>query len=75
MGCRYKVAHDLLETVPNAPLASAPGKKIHPPTLRMLEMHGGQVKIDRSLISTCSKICSQFFMGDYGSVEHNPVIK
>ena len=33
--------------VPNAPLASAPGKQFHPPTLRMLEIHGGQVKRER----------------------------
>ena len=47
MGWRYKVARNPLGTVPNAPLASAPGKEFHPPTLSMLEMHGGQVKRER----------------------------
>ena len=30
----------------NAPLASASDKEFHPPTLIMLEMHGGQIKRD-----------------------------
>ena len=44
---RYNVAHNPLGTVPNAPLASAPGKELHPPILSMLAIHGGQVKRER----------------------------
>ena len=40
---RYNEARDPLETVPNAPLASAPGEEIHPLILSMLVMHGGRV--------------------------------
>ena len=40
---KYNVAHNPIGTVPNAPLASAPGKKPQPPILRKLEIHGGQV--------------------------------
>ena len=46
---RYNVAHNPLGTVPNAPLASAPGKELHPPILSMLAMHGCQVKKDRDI--------------------------
>ena len=41
-----------LGTVPNAPLASDPVKEFHPPILRILVMHGVQVKRDRE--SVCS---------------------
>ena len=44
---RYNVARNPLGTVPNAPLASAPGKELHPPILSMLAIHGGQVKRER----------------------------
>ena len=43
VGGRYKVSHNPLWTVPNAPLGSAQGKELHPPILSMLAMHGGQV--------------------------------
>ena len=33
--------------VPNAPLASAPGKQFHPPTLSMLDMHGVKFKREK----------------------------
>ena len=41
----YNVARNPRGTVPNAPLASAPGKELHPPILRTLLVHGCQVKI------------------------------
>ena len=47
MGGRYDVARNPLGTVPNAPLASAPGKELHPPKLRMLAMYGGHIKRER----------------------------
>ena len=40
------VARNPIGTVPNAPLASAPGKEFHPPILGTLEIHGGQVNIE-----------------------------
>ena len=40
----YNVARIPIGTIPNAPLASAMGKKFHTPILRMLDIHGGQVK-------------------------------
>ena len=45
-GWRYKEVHNSLGIVPNAPLASAPGKDPSPtpPTCSMLEIHEGQVK-------------------------------
>ena len=33
--------------MPNTPLASALGKELHPPISSMIEMHGGQVKIEK----------------------------
>ena len=39
----YNVARNPLGTVPNAPLASDPGKEIYPPILKILVMHRGQV--------------------------------
>ena len=47
LGGRYKVSRNPLGTVYNVPLASAPGKKIHPPILSMLLMHVVQVKRER----------------------------
>ena len=44
---RYNVAHNPLGTVPNSPLASAPGRELHPPILSILSMNGGQVNIER----------------------------
>ena len=41
------VARNSLGTVPNAPLASDPGKEYHPPILGMLGAHGCQVKRER----------------------------
>ena len=41
----YNVAHNPIGTMPNAPLASAPGKELHPPKLSTVAIHGGQVKI------------------------------
>ena len=43
----YNAARNPIGTVPNMPLASAPGKEIHPPILIILAIHGGQVKRDR----------------------------
>ena len=43
----YNISHNPIGTVPNAPLASAPGKELHPPILSMLAIHGGQVKRER----------------------------
>ena len=43
----YNGARNPIGTVSNAPLASAPGKELHPPILSTLEINGGQVKIDR----------------------------
>ena len=45
----YNVARNPIGTVPNAPLASAPGKELHLPILSTLAIHGGQVKIDRDI--------------------------
>ena len=33
--------------MPNVPLASAPGKELHPPILSILDMHGGHFKRDK----------------------------
>ena len=52
MGCIYKVAHNPLGTVPNVPLASYPGKELHPTTLSMLEMNGGEVNRERDMGTT-----------------------
>ena len=46
-GGGYKVTRNPLGTVPNKPLASAPGKELHPQILSMLAMHGGQVKREK----------------------------
>ena len=46
-GWRYKVACNPIWTVPNTPLSSALGKESHPPTLSILDMHGGQVNRKR----------------------------
>ena len=43
------VTNKTIGTVPNAPLASAPGKELHPPILGMLDIHGCQVKRDTVL--------------------------
>ena len=40
----YDVAHNPKGTVPNAPLASDPGKELHPPILITLAIHGGHFK-------------------------------
>ena len=40
----YNVERNPIGTVPNAPLASAPGKKLHPSILSTLAIHVGQVK-------------------------------
>ena len=59
---RYNVARNPLGTVPNAPLASAPSKELHPPILRMLVMHGGQVNRERRKIhDNISSVCKCFF--------------
>ena len=42
----YNVAHNLIGTLTNALLASAPGKEIHPQILRTLAIYGGQVERD-----------------------------
>ena len=41
----YNVASNPMQTAPNALIASAPGKEIHPPILSMPVIHGGQVSI------------------------------
>ena len=41
----YNVARKPIGKVTNAPIASAPSKKIHPQVLIMLVMHGGRVNI------------------------------
>ena len=41
--------------VPNAHLASAPGKAFHPPILGTLDIHGGQVKIYRECVCLNTK--------------------
>ena len=46
----YNVACNPIGTVPNALLSSAPGKELHPLTLSMIDMHGGQVKIYRQKV-------------------------
>ena len=43
----YNVVCNPKGTVPNEPLDSAPGKEIYPPILITLEIHVGQVKIER----------------------------
>ena len=45
----YNVSHNLTGMVHNAPLASAPGKELHPAILSILEIHGGQVKREREI--------------------------
>ena len=44
---RYNVACNPIGMVPNSPLASAPGKELHPPIFIILTINGGQVKIER----------------------------
>ena len=44
---RYNVARNPIGTVPNAPLASAPGKELHTPILNMIAIYGGLVKRER----------------------------
>ena len=44
----YNVARNPIGTVPNSPLSSVTGKQLHPPILRTIEIHGGQVKRDIS---------------------------
>ena len=36
--------------VPNVPLASTPGKKLHPSILSTLAIHGGQIKIETNKV-------------------------
>ena len=43
----YNVSRNPIGTVPNALLASATGKELHPLILIMLAIHGGQVKRER----------------------------
>ena len=43
---RYNVVRNSIRMVPNVPLASAPGKEVHPLILLILAIHGGQVKIE-----------------------------
>ena len=43
---RYNVARNPIGMVPNAPLASDTVQELHPPILGMLEIHGGQFKIE-----------------------------
>ena len=54
MGERYNVAHNPLGTVPNVPLASAPGKELYPLILIILAIHGVQVK---RYIEICVCMC------------------
>ena len=53
---RYNGARNPLGTVPNAPLASVPGKELHPPILSKLEIHGGQVKRKIYIYILCMSI-------------------
>ena len=41
---RHNVTRNPKGTVPNAPLASAPGNEFHPPILISLALHGGKVQ-------------------------------
>ena len=41
----YNVSRNPIGTVTNAPIASTPGKELHPPILSTLAIQGGQVKI------------------------------
>ena len=43
----YNVASNPIGAVPNASLASDPGKELHPPILITLLINGGQVKRER----------------------------
>ena len=43
----YNTSCNPIGTVPNAPLASAPGKELHPPIFSMIGMHRGQVNRER----------------------------
>ena len=43
----YNLARNPIGTVPNALLASASGKELHPPILITPAIHGGQVKRER----------------------------
>ena len=45
VGGRYKLASNPIGMVPNAPLASDPGKELQILTLNMIAMHRDQVKI------------------------------
>ena len=47
----YNVARNPIGMVPNAPLASAPGKELHPPILITIALNGGQVKREREYIN------------------------
>ena len=52
---RHNVSDNPIVTVPNAPLASAPGKKFHPPILSTLAIHGGQVNKERVTVFICTE--------------------
>ena len=51
----YNLSRNPIGVVANAPLASAPGKELHPQILSMLAIHGGQVK--REIKISCRSIC------------------
>ena len=49
----YNVARNPIGAVPNAPQAYSTGKELHPSILSTLAIHGGQVKRDREIDSSC----------------------
>ena len=72
---RYNVAHNPLGAVPNAPLASAPGKELRPPILNMLEIHGGQVNREREIIRMVHwKLSPRNNHGTVGIYDNTPQI-
>ena len=65
MGCN--VERNPIGAVPNALLASTPGKELNPLILSMLLIHRGQVKIDRErfLIYHCTSSVITFSVLDF----------
>ena len=50
------MANNSTGTVPNAPIACAPGKDLRPPKSRVIEIHGGQIKRERDRYQKDKKI-------------------
>ena len=58
----YNLARNPIGTVHNASLASALGEELHPPILRTLAIHGGQVKIYIYILTHSIKSCGSIII-------------